>query len=155
MPPCLLVYEALFEQLLMSHQAYVIIYSTTSRTSFERVLMWESRVERLFSDSMKLLAIIATKQDLAQECQVDSREGGNTARMLHTQHLESSTEVAGPQEGALIPIVEQYRNTYMKHRHQSSWILTDNGPRRNDIYGNKRKRTPGALLKAIAAKVRP
>lgn len=155
-PPELHIYQALFKQLLAAHQAYVIIYSMTCRSSFAQVRMWQSRIEHFFSNELELLAIMSTKQDLVEWREVARLEGESEARMLDTQHLETSTPVAAPQAGTLIPIVERYRNSLRrKYNPRSTWTFTNDGWRKNSPSGQERRRSLGAVLKAIAARVKP
>jgi GTPase SAR1 family protein len=83
--------DEIVERTLKGHDAYVIVYSITSNTSFEEVDLWVKRIHRLKGEDA-LVWLVGNKCDLGDDREVSSQRGQDLARQLGCEFSETSAK---------------------------------------------------------------
>jgi GTPase KRas len=104
-------FTALRDQWIRDCEGFVIIYSITSRGSFEQVSVFKDQVMRV-KDAEKLpMMLVGNKCDLEEQRQVSSEEGQTLARTFGCQFKEASAKTRVNVEEAFYDLVREIRKT--------------------------------------------
>ncbi|KAK9353396.1 GTPase NRas precursor [Lipomyces doorenjongii] len=84
-------YNALRDQWIRDGEGFVFVYSITSRTSYNRILMFVQQVERIKGTSVPMI-LIGNKSDKVTEREITSQEGAALAKQLGCDFFEVSAK---------------------------------------------------------------
>ncbi|KAJ3162840.1 Ras GTPase ras2 [Geranomyces michiganensis] len=85
-------YTALRDQWIRDGEGFILVYSITSRSTFERVERFKQQIHRVKDTDTVPLMLIGNKCDKVAEREVSKEEGQQMARRLHCDFLESSAK---------------------------------------------------------------
>ncbi len=83
-------YSAMREQYMRNGEGFLIVYSVTSRATFERVEKFFDQIHRVKERPIVPIVIVGTKSDLESQRQVTSKEGKELAKNLNCKFFEAS-----------------------------------------------------------------
>ena len=84
-------YSAMREQYMRNGEGFLIVYSVTSRDSFERVKKFYDHILRVKEKSSVPIVVVGTKSDLEEQRQVTAKEGKELAKELNCKFFEASS----------------------------------------------------------------
>lgn len=87
-------YSAMREQYMRTGEGFLMVYSITSRTSFDELLTYYQQIQRVKDSDYVPIVIIGNKSDLEDERQVSYEDGLNLAKQLNAPFLETSAKQA-------------------------------------------------------------
>lgn len=103
-------FTALRDQWIRDCEGFVIIYSITSRGSFEQVMVFKDQVIRV-KDADKLpIMLVGNKCDLEDQRQVSTQEGQELAKKMGCQFKEASAKTRVNVEEAFYDLVREIRS---------------------------------------------
>ncbi|GAA5981437.1 hypothetical protein JCM5350_004065 [Sporobolomyces pararoseus] len=85
-------YSAMREQYMRTGEGFLLVYSITSRNSFEEITTFHQQILRVKDKDFFPVIVVANKSDLDQERQVDSSEGQQLAKQFGCQFIETSAK---------------------------------------------------------------
>ncbi|CDH53233.1 ras-like protein [Lichtheimia corymbifera JMRC:FSU:9682] len=85
-------YSAMREQYMRNGEGFLLVYSITSRMSFDEILTFYQQICRVKDRDHFPMVLVANKCDLEAERQVSSQEGRDLARRFGCQFLETSAK---------------------------------------------------------------
>eukprot|EP01094_Clydonella_sp_ATCC50884_P001204 TRINITY_DN1089_c3_g1_i1.p2 TRINITY_DN1089_c3_g1~~TRINITY_DN1089_c3_g1_i1.p2 ORF type:complete len:190 (-),score=79.11 TRINITY_DN1089_c3_g1_i1:178-747(-) len=104
-------FTALRDQWIRDCEGFVLIYSITSRGSFEQVSVFKDQVMRV-KDADKLpMMLVGNKCDLEDQRQVNPEEGQELAKKFGCQFKEASAKTRVNVEEAFYDLVREIRRT--------------------------------------------
>ncbi|KAJ2034035.1 RAS2 protein, partial [Coemansia sp. S2] len=83
-------YTALRDQWIRDGEGFLLVYSITSRSTFERVERFRDQIIRVKDQDNVPMMLVGNKCDKAQEREVSFQEGQAMARRLGCDFVESS-----------------------------------------------------------------
>ena len=93
--------------------AFVVVYSVTSRSSFEKVRENVSLIHHLKESTAVPLVIVGNKCDMCDKREVSCEEGKQAADMYHGVYRESSAKTRENVESVFVDAVHAYRVAYL------------------------------------------
>ncbi|GAA5903082.1 hypothetical protein JCM6882_006962 [Rhodosporidiobolus microsporus] len=85
-------YTALRDQWIREGEGFLIIYSTTSRASFDRVEKFRHQIARVKDSDVVPIVLVGNKIDRVHEREVETQHGRELARRLGTEFIETSAK---------------------------------------------------------------
>jgi GTPase KRas protein len=85
-------YSAMRDQYMRNGQGFLLIYSITSRSSFDELSCFREQILRVKDADKVPMVIVGNKSDLESERQVSKQEGYELARQFGCPFLESSAK---------------------------------------------------------------
>ncbi|GAA5831248.1 hypothetical protein JCM3770_004734, partial [Rhodotorula araucariae] len=85
-------YTALRDQWIREGQGFLIVYSTTSRASFDRVERFRHQISRVKDSDRVPIVVVGNKVDRVHEREVETRHGEELARRLGCAFIETSAK---------------------------------------------------------------
>lgn len=85
-------YSAMREQYMRSGEGFLLVYSITSRNSFEEIATFYQQILRVKDKDYFPVVIVANKSDLYAERQVSAMEGREMARQFGCPYVETSAK---------------------------------------------------------------
>ncbi|KAL8941960.1 MAG: hypothetical protein Q9216_001940 [Gyalolechia sp. 2 TL-2023] len=141
-------YSAMREQYMRTGEGFLLVYSITSRQSFEEILTFQQQILRVKDKDYFPIIIVGNKCDLDAERQVSRKgksssqpltvwanaEGEDLARSFDCAFIETSAKSRINVENAFYDIVREIRR-YNKEMssHPSGGPVTANGPSRGSV----------------------
>ncbi|XP_064466985.1 GTP-binding protein GEM-like [Ornithodoros turicata] len=89
--------------------AYLVVYSTTDRSSFEKAVDLLFELKRKGKMATKAVILVANKSDLVRSREVSTEEGKSTARAYECKFTETSAGIGHNVDELLVGIVAQVR----------------------------------------------
>ncbi|KAI8876945.1 ras protein [Backusella circina FSU 941] len=86
-------YSAMREQYMRSGEGFLLVYSITSRSSFEETSLFHSQIGRVKDKERFPMVLIGNKCDLSSNRQVTFQEGKNLAQSFGCEFLEASAKL--------------------------------------------------------------
>ncbi|KAL8726605.1 MAG: hypothetical protein Q9166_006640 [cf. Caloplaca sp. 2 TL-2023] len=122
-------YSAMREQYMRTGEGFLLVYSITSRQSFEEILTFQQQILRVKDRDYFPIIIVGNKCDLDAERQVSRKEGEDLARSFGCAFIETSAKSRINVENAFYNIVREIRR-YNKEMssYGSGAPATANGP---------------------------
>eukprot|EP00300_Choanocystis_sp_HF-7_P025511 c2740_g1_i1.p2 GENE.c2740_g1_i1~~c2740_g1_i1.p2 ORF type:complete len:197 (+),score=41.28 c2740_g1_i1:138-728(+) len=102
-------YTALRSQYMRTGHGFLLVYSVTSRNSFDEILQFRQQIERAQDKDNSPMILVATKSDLDKERQVTVREGKALADSLGIPFVETSARERRNVEAAFETLVHLIR----------------------------------------------
>ncbi|GAA5847795.1 hypothetical protein JCM9279_006637 [Rhodotorula babjevae] len=85
-------YTALRDQWIREGEGFLIVYSTTSRASFDRVERFRHQVARVKDSDSVPVVLVGNKIDRVHEREVETRHGEELAKRLGCAFIETSAK---------------------------------------------------------------
>ncbi|KAH3765380.1 Ras GTPase [Pelomyxa schiedti] len=104
-------YSAMRDQYMRTGQGFLVVYSITSRSSFEEIVSMREQVLRVKDIDRVPMVLVANKNDLEAERRVATGEGAELARSWGIPFLETSAKTRLNVEAAFAQIVREVRNS--------------------------------------------
>ncbi|KAK6539765.1 Ras GTPase [Orbilia ellipsospora] len=85
-------YSAMREQYMRTGEGFILVYSITSRTSFEEISQFQSQILRVKDKDFFPLVVVGNKCDLETDRQVSTQEGRSLAESFGCPFMETSAK---------------------------------------------------------------
>ncbi|KAI9497232.1 ras-like protein 1 [Zychaea mexicana] len=102
-------YSAMREQYMRNGEGFLLVYSITSRMSFEEITTFYQQICRVKDRDYFPMVLVANKSDLEADRQVSSQEGRDLARQFGCQFLETSAKQRIHVDDAFYQVVRDIR----------------------------------------------
>ncbi|KAI0244146.1 RAS2 protein [Massospora cicadina] len=102
-------YTALRDQWIRDGEGFLLVYSITSRSTFERVERYRSQISRVKDTEDTPMILVGNKADKLTEREVSREEGVAMARKLNADFIESSAKACINVEKAFYQLVRLIR----------------------------------------------
>ncbi|KAI8870169.1 ras-domain-containing protein [Ramicandelaber brevisporus] len=103
-------YSALRDQWFREGEGFLLIYSITSRSTFERLTRYRDQIIRVKDVDLVPLILVGNKCDLLHEREVSQAEGYAMARRLSCEFIETSAKECINVENAFYTVVRMIRS---------------------------------------------
>ncbi|KAJ7202199.1 ras protein, partial [Mycena rebaudengoi] len=103
-------YATLRDQWVREDQAFLLVYSITSRSTFDRLEVFRQSVRRVKRGD-PVLMLVGNMADKAFEREVSKEEGAALARQFGCEFIETSVKTAKNVERALTSLLRALRQT--------------------------------------------
>jgi len=132
-------YSAMREQYMRSGEGFLLVYSITSRGSFQAVKDFYQQILRTKDKDTFPVVLVANKSDLEYERQVGMNEGRELARKMNCPCIEASAKQKFNVDESFAAIVREIRKYNRVQqigrpggRIESGGIANPNGPHPDD-----------------------
>lgn len=102
-------YSAMRDQYMRTGQGFLLVYSITSRTSFDEIAKFRDQILRVRDSDVAPLVLVGNKSDLQEERQVTSQEGQDLASRWRIPFFESSARLRTNIEEVFIQLIREIR----------------------------------------------
>jgi len=102
-------YSAMREQYMRTGEGFLLVYSITSRNSFEEISTFQQQILRVKDRDYFPMIVVANKSDLDMERQVSQQEGRDLAREFGCRFIETSAKQRVNVEEAFYNLVREIR----------------------------------------------
>lgn len=102
-------YSAMREQYMRTGEGFLLVYSITSRQSFDEILTFQQQILRVKDRDYFPIIIVGNKCDLDMERQVSRQEGEDLARQFGCAFIETSAKSRINVDNAFHNIVREIR----------------------------------------------
>ncbi|KZP16138.1 ras protein [Athelia psychrophila] len=106
-------YGLVLDQLIIEGQAFLLIYSIASRSSFDRIEIYRQAILRVKGPN-PIFVLVGTKSDKAAEREVSKEDGAALARSFGCTFEETSAKTAQNVEQLFTCLVRNMRDTNMR-----------------------------------------
>lgn len=103
-------YSAMREQYMRTGEGFLLVYSVTSRTSFDELLTYYQQIQRVKDSDYVPVLVVGNKSDLEEERQVSYEDGLHMAQHMSAPFLETSAKQAINVEEAFYTLVRLVRD---------------------------------------------
>lgn len=103
-------YSAMREQYMRTGEGFLLVYSVTSRTSFEELMTYYQQIQRVKDADYIPVVVVGNKSDLEDERQVSYEDGLYLAKQMNAPFLETSAKQAIHVEDAFYTLVRLVRD---------------------------------------------
>ncbi|EGC28938.1 hypothetical protein DICPUDRAFT_93239 [Dictyostelium purpureum] len=100
---------AMRDQWIRSCEAFIIVYSITSRSSFDQVAIFKEQISRVLDRDQIPMMLLGNKSDLEDLRQVTTQEGRDLARCLGMMFMEVSSKTRTGIEESFYETVREMR----------------------------------------------
>ncbi|KAF9586599.1 Ras GTPase [Lunasporangiospora selenospora] len=112
-------YSAMREQYMRTGEGFLLVYSITSRNSFEEISTFYQQILRVKDKDFFPIILVANKCDLEHERQVPTHEGRELAKQFNSRLIESSAKQRINVDEAFYNLVREIRR-FNKETHNGS-----------------------------------
>ncbi|KAI8911728.1 small G-protein Ras2, partial [Gorgonomyces haynaldii] len=116
-------YTALRDQWIRDGEGFVLVYSITSKSTFDRVDRFKDQILRVKDTNSAPMVLVGNKCDRNQDREVSKEQGTNLAKQLGCEFLEASAKTALNVEKAFYTVVrlirQQQLNSNQKKKKKS------------------------------------
>lgn len=102
-------YSAMREQYMRTGEGFLLVYSITSRQSFEEIQTFEQQILRVKDKDYFPIILVGNKCDLEGERQVTREEGQALARQFNCKFIETSAKSRLNVDNAFYDLVREIR----------------------------------------------
>jgi len=102
-------YSAMREQYMRTGEGFLLVYSITSRNSFEEITQFHQQILRVKDRDYFPVIVVANKSDLEYERQVGHHEGIELSRNFACQFIETSAKNRSNVDDAFYQLVREIR----------------------------------------------
>jgi len=136
-------YGAMREQYMRTGEGFLLVYSITSRNSFEEISTFHQQILRVKDQDSFPVIVVANKCDLEYERQVGMNEGRDLAKHFGCKFIETSAKQRINVDEAFSNLVREIRK-YNKEQQTGRPAMTGPGGSTPGSYGNKDQHDDGA-----------
>jgi GTPase KRas protein len=126
-------YGAMREQYMRTGEGFLLVYSITSRNSFEEVGTYHQQILRVKDKDNFPVILIANKCDLEFERQVGMNEGRDLAKHLGCRFIETSAKQRINVDEAFSNLVREIRR-YNREQQTGRPVMPSAGPVTSGVY---------------------
>ncbi|KAJ6570177.1 ras family-domain-containing protein [Mycena vulgaris] len=108
-------YGAMREQYMRSGEGFLLVYSITSRDSFEEISTFHQQILRVKDQDSFPVIVVANKCDLEYERQVGMNEGRDLAKHFGCKFIETSAKQRINVDEAFTNLVREIRRFNKEH----------------------------------------
>lgn len=123
-------YSAMREQYMRTGEGFLLVYSVTSKTSFDELMTYYQQIQRVKDVEYVPVVVVGNKSDLEEERQVAYEDGLNMAKQINAPLLETSAKQAVNVDEAfytLVRLVREEGGSYNKHPKRNATPAKANG----------------------------
>ncbi|EPS43320.1 hypothetical protein H072_2692 [Dactylellina haptotyla CBS 200.50] len=102
-------YSAMREQYMRTGEGFLLVYSITSRTSFEEIVQFQQQILRVKDKDYFPLVVVGNKCDLETDRQVSTQEGRSLADSFGCPFLETSAKARINVDESFYELVREIR----------------------------------------------
>lgn len=102
-------YSAMREQYMRTGEGFLLVYSITSRQSFEEIMTFEQQILRVKDKDYFPIILVGNKCDLESERAVSKEDGAALARKFNCNFIETSAKSRINVENAFFELVREIR----------------------------------------------
>ncbi|KAJ1982831.1 RAS1 protein [Dimargaris cristalligena] len=102
-------YSAMREQYMRTGEGFLLVYSITSRNSFEEIATFQQQILRVKDKDYFPIIVIGNKCDLEAERQVPAQEGKELAQSFKCEFMETSAKMRINVDEAFYSLVREIR----------------------------------------------
>jgi len=102
-------YSAMREQYMRTGEGFLLVYSITSRQSFEEMVTFQQQILRVKDKDYFPIIVVGNKCDLESEREVSTEEGKQLARGFGCKFIETSAKSRINVDNAFYDIVREIR----------------------------------------------
>jgi len=102
-------YSAMREQYMRTGEGFLLVYSITSRSSFDEIGTFHQQILRVKDKDYFPVIVVANKCDLGSERQVGPKEGSDLAQHFGCKYIETSAKNRVNVEEAFATLVREIR----------------------------------------------
>jgi GTPase KRas len=102
-------YSAMREQYMRTGEGFLLVYSITSRQSFEEIMTFQQQILRVKDKDYFPIIVVGNKCDLEGERQVSRQEGESLARSFGCRFIETSAKSRIKVDDAFYDLVREIR----------------------------------------------
>lgn len=102
-------YSAMREQYMRTGEGFLLVYSITSRQSFEEIMTFQQQILRVKDKDYFPIIVVGNKCDLEGERQVSRQEGESLARSFGCRFIETSAKSRINVDNAFYDLVREIR----------------------------------------------
>ncbi|KAK7203268.1 ras protein [Myxozyma melibiosi] len=102
-------YSAMREQYMRAGQGFLLVYSITSRSSFEEITSFQQQILRVKDKDYFPIIVVGNKCDLETERQVSQQEGKQLAKQFQCGFIETSAKQRINVDEAFYNLVREIR----------------------------------------------
>lgn len=102
-------YSAMREQYMRTGEGFLLVYSITSRQSFDEILVFQQQILRVKDKDYFPIIVVGNKCDLESDRQVTEAEGDALARSFNCKFIETSAKSRINVDNAFYEIVREIR----------------------------------------------
>jgi GTPase KRas protein len=102
-------YSAMREQYMRTGEGFLLVYSITSRQSFEEIMTFQQQILRVKDKDYFPIIVVGNKCDLDGERQVSRQEGESLARSFGCRFIETSAKSRINVDNAFYDLVREIR----------------------------------------------
>lgn len=102
-------YSAMREQYMRTGEGFLLVYSITSRQSFEEIQTFQQQILRVKDKDYFPIILVGNKCDLESERMVSTEEGAHLARQFNCKFIETSAKSRINVDNAFYDLVREIR----------------------------------------------
>ncbi|KAH0848581.1 Ras-like protein [Fonsecaea pedrosoi CBS 271.37] len=102
-------YSAMREQYMRTGEGFLLVYSITSRQSFEEIMTFQQQILRVKDKDYFPIILVGNKCDLESERVVSKEEGAQLARQFGCKFIETSAKSRINVDNAFYDLVREIR----------------------------------------------
>lgn len=123
-------YSAMREQYMRTGEGFLLVYSITSRQSFEEITTFQQQILRVKDKDYFPMVVVGNKCDLESEREVTRAEGEQLAKSFGCKFIETSAKSRINVDKAFYDIVREIRryNREMQGYSTGSGVSNNGGP---------------------------
>ncbi|KAF9237639.1 ras-like protein [Melanogaster broomeanus] len=119
-------YGAMREQYMRTGEGFLLVYSITSRNSFEEISTFHQQILRVKDQDSFPVIVVANKCDLEDERQVGMNEGRDLAKHFGCMFIETSAKLRMNVDEAFSDLVREIRK-YNKEQKTGRPVMANSG----------------------------
>jgi len=130
-------YGAMREQYMRTGEGFLLVYSITSRNSFEEISTFHQQILRVKDQDSFPVIVVANKCDLEYERQVGMNEGRDLAKHFGCKFIETSAKQRINVDEAFSNLVREIRK-YNKDLTSGRAVMAGSGNAGPGVYGSSK-----------------
>ncbi|KAI7862744.1 ras-like protein 1 [Spinellus fusiger] len=125
-------YSAMREQYMRNGEGFLLVYSITSRLSFEEIITLHQQICRVKDQASFPMVLAANKCDLESERQVSTEEGHDLAKLFGSHFIETSAKQRIHVDDAFYDVVRDIRRFHKEQARQREQMMGQKQPKKKD-----------------------
>ncbi|CAI4783506.1 CDG_1a_G0050190.mRNA.1.CDS.1 [Saccharomyces cerevisiae] len=126
-------YSAMREQYMRTGEGFLLVYSVTSRNSFDELLSYYQQIQRVKDSDYIPVVVVGNKLDLENERQVSYEDGLRLAKQLNAPFLETSAKQAINVDEAFYSLIRLVRDDGGKYNSMNRQLDNTNEIRDSEL----------------------